>query len=82
MMAARILRYTQCKTNPTASSIPLEIIIRDTSGNIVPKVVFAQGSTESLSTISGTGIWDREWTLTNPITREIRRGSGDTYPLS
>jgi hypothetical protein len=81
-MAARILRYTQCKIDTKINTIPVEIVIRDASGKIVPKTVFHQGSTESLSTITGTGVWDRIWTLRNPTTGETLSGTSDTYPIS
>ena len=81
-MAARILRYTQCKTDTKTSTVPVEIIVRDTIGNIVPRTTFVQGSSGSLSTIAGTGVWDRIWTLTNPTTGEILTGTSDSYSLA
>ncbi len=82
IMAARILRYTQCKTDTKIYSMPVEIVIRDTDGKIVPKTVFSQGSTESLSTITSTGAWDRIWTLRNPTTGETLTGTSENYPIS
>ncbi len=82
VMAARILRYTQCKTDANTSTVPLEIVVRDASGNIVPRTTFVQGSSGSLSTIAGTGVWDRVWTLTNPTTGEILTGTSDSYSLA
>jgi PKD domain/S-layer homology domain len=81
IMAARILKYTQCKIDTKTSTVPVEIVIRDMSGKIVPKTVFSQGSTESLSTINGTGAWDKIWTLRNPTTGETLSGTSDTYPI-
>jgi S-layer homology domain len=80
IMAARILKYTQCKIDTKTSTVPVEIVIRDMSGKIVPKTVFSQGSTESLSTINGTGAWDKIWTLRN-TTGETLSGTSDTYPI-
>ena len=70
MMAARILRYTQCKTDAKTSTVAVEIVVRDADGDIVPRTVFPQGSSGSLSTLLGTGsgAWDRVWTLRNPVT--------------
>ena len=82
IMAARILRYTQCKTDTKTSTMPVEIVVRDTSGNIVPRTVFSQGATGSLSTITGTGVWDRVWTLRNPTTGSVLTGTSDSYPLA
>ena len=82
IMAARILQYMQCKTDIIKNTVPVEIVVRDTNGNIIPKTVFIQGSSGSLSTITGTGIWHRKWTLTNPTTGEILTGTSDSYPLA
>ncbi len=82
VMAARILRYTQCKTDIKTSTVPVEIVVRDTSGNIVSGTVFPQGSSGSLSTITGTGVWDRVWTLRNPTTGSVLTGTSDSYPLA
>ena len=82
IMAARILRYTQCKTDTKTSTIPVEIVVRDASDKIVPRTVFSQGVTGSLSTITGTGVWDRVWTLRNPTTGSVLTGTSDSYPLA
>jgi hypothetical protein len=81
-MTARILRYTQCQPNQDKSTMPIDIVVRDTSNKIIQKTVFTQGSTDSLSTIVGTGTWDRVWTLTNTTTREVRTGTSENYPLA
>jgi hypothetical protein len=82
MMAARILRYTQCKITKNNVSIPIDIVIRDISGSIMNKTVFKQGSTDTLSTITNTGSWERRWMLVNTTTYEKLNGSNDTYPIS
>ena len=82
IMAARILKYTQCQSTQDKSSMPIDIMVRDTSNKIIQKTVFAQGSTDSLSTIVGTGTWDRLWTLTNTTTQEVLTGTSENYPLA
>lgn len=81
-MAARILKYTQCQTRENTSNYPVDIVIRTISGTIIPKTIFASGSTESLSTIVNTGSWDRRWILTNTLTREVLTGTSENYALA
>lgn len=81
IMAARILRYTQCQVVGSENTVAIEIVIRNSNWVIVPATVFKQGSSEVLSLITGSGVWDKKWTLTNPITKQVLTGSGDTYPI-
>lgn len=80
-MAARILRYTQCQMITSNNRVPLDIIIISANGIQSQKTSFPQRSTELLSTISGTGSWDKRWTLVNTLTNETLTGNTDTYPI-
>lgn len=81
-MAARILRYTQCQATTNSNTVPLDIIILSENGTQSQKTSFSQGSSELLSTISGTGNWDKRWTLVNTSTNETLTGNLDTYPIN
>jgi PKD repeat protein len=81
-MAARILRYTQCQPNSTSVTIGSAIIIESSTGSIVNRTIFPKGSTDLLTTITGTGTWDKRWTLTNTITWVSLMSNDDRYPLS
>lgn len=80
-MAAKILAYNQCKISNDSSKIPSEIVIRDKNGNIVTRTVFSKGSTDVLGVIGIPGDWGKKWTLTNPVSKEIKTGNGDTFPV-
>jgi PKD repeat protein len=86
IMAARILRYTQCQTIKKDYSVPSEIIIKDPNGKTIVKSVFPKWYTGSLAIDTGSGSistdWDKRWTLRNPTTGESYTGSGDSYPIS
>jgi len=80
-MAERILRYTQCNTNPTNYTVPSTIVIKDYKGNITQSNTIPLGYTGTLSVSTSTGTWDHLWTLRNTTTGETLSGTSSTYPL-
>lgn len=82
IMAARILRYTQCQISANTNTVPLDIVILSGTGVPSQKTSFSQWSTETLSIISGTGSWYKSWTLVNTSTNETLTGNTDTYPIN
>ncbi len=81
-MAARILKYTQCQPDSTNATILSAIIIESSTGSVVNRTIFTKGSTDMLTAITGTGVWDRIWTLRNQTTSDTLTGTSETYLLS
>ena len=80
-MAAKILAYTQCQKVNANNAIAVAIVIQNSNNETINETSFPQGSNNQLSTITGTGDWDKKWTFTNPETKEIYTGTGNTFPL-
>jgi hypothetical protein len=80
-MAAKILWYNQCNLDDSYT-VESEILTRDISGNTSKKNRFPEKSNDVLAPITSSS-WSYEyrWTLTNPITGEVRRWSDSTYPI-
>ena len=82
IMAARILRYTQCQVVWSTNSAPAAIWVKDASGNIVQKSGFASGEVFTLVPITPSGNWDFGWKATNMSNGNTLSGSGNSFPGS
>ena len=82
IMAARILRYTQCQVVWSTNSAPAAIWVKDASGNIVQKSGFASGEVFTLVPITPNGNWDFGWKATNMSNGNTLSGSGNSFPGS
>jgi PKD repeat protein len=82
IMAARILRYTQCQIDTIDNTIEAAIGIRDTNQKLIQKSNFNPWEIFSLVPITTSGNWNYNWIARNPNTWEIIELSGSLLPSS
>jgi PKD domain/S-layer homology domain len=79
LMAAKILRYTQCELRNTTNTTEGAIGVRDPIGKVLQMSSFALGSKFVFFPItSSSKKWEYTWSAINPVTGREITGKGDT----
>jgi hypothetical protein len=79
LMAAKILRYTQCELRNTTNTTEGAIGMRDPAGKVLQTSSFALGSKFVFFPItSSSEKWGYSWSAINPATGKEITGKGDT----
>ncbi len=83
IMAARILRYTQCELNPNlGNTLEWAIGIESPNWDPLTTSAFDTGEDFVLVPIVASGDWEYIWSATNPTTWEMVNWTWDTLPSS